>query len=453
MMRSGCGKPAHFLVVVLLLIAGRAYADPFADRVVSYTIGAGGGKNETLLPGVVLGGPRGRGAFEGSQDTLSLGLGGTIVLEFTDNVVADGPGPDLLVFENAFFPRGLVTGLPYVEPATVSVSADGVTWATFPCQLDAPPYYPGCAGIYPVFATGDDAALVPSTTPIGALVGVPVDQFVVPAGAGGDAFDLADVGLAVARFVRIEASMLKPALDAQSGFDLDAVAALYPALPHDEDGDGIADALDDCPAVPDPEQVDTNGNGVGDACEVAASDADSDGVPDATDDCPEIANADQRDTDRDGIGDACDDCPDVADTVQADTDADRVGDACDPCPTDATCGPIVAPAFAGGGRAAEGLLTYAAPSTGTTRVPRGQGSATVVVVIAPEVEPGSVRLRVGGRLRADLLSGSVIPGSTKTITIPLARKRTVVRLRATGRLPGGHRSTDMDTLVYERSRS
>ena len=83
---------------------------------------------------------------------------------------------------------------------------------------------------------------------------------------------------------------------------------------------------------------------------------------------------------------------------------------------------------------------------------RGQDSVTVVLVIAPEVDPESVRLRVGRRLRADLL-GSVTPGSTKVVTIPLARKRTVVRLQATGRVPGGHSSTDRDTLIYERSRS
>jgi hypothetical protein len=40
-------------------------------------------------------------------------------------------------------------------------------------------------------------------------------------------------------------------------------------------------------------------------------DADADGVADALDNCPATANADQRDADGDGVGDACDQCPDT----------------------------------------------------------------------------------------------------------------------------------------------
>ena len=105
------------LPFVLLVLAAPAAAEPFADRVVSYTIGAGGGWRAADLPGVVLGGPRGAGAFQGSRDTFSLGLGGSIVLEFTDNVVVDGPGPDFTVFENPFLVRGTTTGRPTRSPA------------------------------------------------------------------------------------------------------------------------------------------------------------------------------------------------------------------------------------------------------------------------------------------------------------------------------------------------
>jgi len=58
-------------------------------------------------------------------------------------------------------------------------------------------------------------------------------------------------------------------------------------------------------------------------------DADGDGVADAADNCPATANADQADGDGDGVGDACDNCPAVANADQADSDGNGVGDACE----------------------------------------------------------------------------------------------------------------------------
>jgi len=63
-----------------------------------------------------------------------------------------------------------------------------------------------------------------------------------------------------------------------------------------------------------------------------ASDADGDGVGDACDVCPVVPNADQVDGDGDGFGDACDVCPAAADPAQSDADGDGVGDTCDACP-------------------------------------------------------------------------------------------------------------------------
>src|SRR5437870_10033504 len=279
------------LIALLGALAGRAAADPFADTVVAYQIGAGGGAGQ---PALVLGPPRGGGAFQGSTDTLSLGLGGWIVLAFTGNLIVDGPGADFTVFENAFLPRGLVTGTPFAEPGTVSVSADGVHFVAFPCHADEGPYYPGCAGVYPVFANARDPSapspLVPTTTPIADLVGVPVDSFTPPPGSGGDSFDLAAVGLHAIRFVRIDAGPIDARLGGLSGFDLDAIAAVHSidtAGLADTDGDGIPDTADDCPAVADPEQRDRDHDGVGDACQGGPlPDADGDGIPDASDNCP-----------------------------------------------------------------------------------------------------------------------------------------------------------------------
>ncbi len=62
------------------------------------------------------------------------------------------------------------------------------------------------------------------------------------------------------------------------------------------------------------------------------ADADSDGVPDATDNCPSVPNANQRDHDGDARGDACDKCPHLASATDPDGDGDGVGDDCDPRP-------------------------------------------------------------------------------------------------------------------------
>ncbi len=67
-------------------------------------------------------------------------------------------------------------------------------------------------------------------------------------------------------------------------------------------GDGVDDAADNCVARGNMDQRDTDGDGIGDACE----DVDADGVADVDDACPTIADASNADGDGDGIGDACD---------------------------------------------------------------------------------------------------------------------------------------------------
>lgn len=99
----------------------------------------------------------------------------------------------------------------------------------------------------------------------------------------------------------------------------------------DGDMDGIPDATDVCPDIPDPGQEDLDGDGLGDACD---PDADGDAIPDTRDLCPGRDSRGPPDEDADGILDACDDCPLDPDPDQANADGDGLGDACeDPNPT------------------------------------------------------------------------------------------------------------------------
>ena len=107
----------------------------------------------------------------------------------------------------------------------------------------------------------------------------------------------------------------------------------------DSDKDGIPNFKDNCPAVANADQKDSDAIisdckvlpanlGGGTKCNITPTD----GIGDACDNCPYVANADQKDSDGDGIGDVCDNCPYAANKDQADADKNGVGDACqDPC--------------------------------------------------------------------------------------------------------------------------
>ena len=101
----------------------------------------------------------------------------------------------------------------------------------------------------------------------------------------------------------------------------------------DVDGDGVPDELDNCVWLANADQTDTEGDGWGDACDLfptednmaspcgpwCMADEDGDGIagtysdfgayPQGDDNCPLLYNPDQLDADGDGVGDLCDLCP------------------------------------------------------------------------------------------------------------------------------------------------
>lgn len=107
----------------------------------------------------------------------------------------------------------------------------------------------------------------------------------------------------------------------------------------DPDQDGVSARSDNCPDVPNADQLDLDGDGKGDACD---GDRDGDGVPDSRDNCISVVNLDQIDTNQDGRGDACqddadgdgiidtkDNCSLLPNADQGDMDDDGQGNVCD----------------------------------------------------------------------------------------------------------------------------
>ena len=108
----------------------------------------------------------------------------------------------------------------------------------------------------------------------------------------------------------------------------------------DSDGDGLGDKCDNCPRVVNAGQKDSNDDGTGDLCSGTSApldDPDGDGIEGIDDNCPETANPSQKNEDDDAYGDACDNCQARTNPTQEDSNGDGLGDACEPRPSGKTC--------------------------------------------------------------------------------------------------------------------
>jgi OOP family OmpA-OmpF porin len=91
----------------------------WVDTVVSFTPGDPAA-SRSLDPNAALGAPDYQGIDDAEDEAtyVSVGHGGELILEFTDNVLIDGDGMDLAIFEIG----------PEVEPILIAVSEDGEDW-------------------------------------------------------------------------------------------------------------------------------------------------------------------------------------------------------------------------------------------------------------------------------------------------------------------------------------
>lgn len=280
--------------VLPLTGAGPAGSDPWGDIVVSYDPGtnaAAGYSDATVVTGM----PErftGEGVFPsavtvfnspfGTDEIVSVGEGGTLVVEF-DTPVTDDPdnpyGIDLLVFGNALFVfEGAGVGNPpgfFADPGIIEVSADGMAWHEipgvfaddlFPTEgyLDhTDPFATTAGSVHSDFTRPVDPALT-----LDRFAGLTYEQVkALYRGSGGGAgVDLATVGLGEISFVRISVPE-----GAGLNVEIDAFADVASRQPGDVDLDGVVDIADllallaywgvPAPGAP---PADMNGDGVAD---------------------------------------------------------------------------------------------------------------------------------------------------------------------------------------------
>jgi len=176
-------------VVALLSVSALAFNDGtgphYADGYLSLVQGPGQGFGTVHN---MFGPPEGLGPGAGGLDVYSLGVGGEVVLILEPRAF-NGPGTDLVVYENPFV-LDFTEWQVYAELLTVAVSSNGVDFARFPVDFEGEPgpyiqgstqlpapvtYFKGFAGVLPVSASP------PGVTPFDIVAG------------GGDCFDLADL--------------------------------------------------------------------------------------------------------------------------------------------------------------------------------------------------------------------------------------------------------------------
>lgn len=188
-----------------------------ADSIISHN----GREMKSYPKQKALNGIRGEGEFVSSLDVFIVGHGNEAVFEWKGKKIVNGEGTDFKVFENSFYMRGTDKKRMSLDLGLVAVSKDGKEWKQFSVKYDdsrlknSPQGKEGFIGLEPVYLHWEDNFTDPQTNE-----------------AGGDAFDLSDVGIEQGDYIKyvklIDAGEQYP--DGQigsNGIDIDGVCAFY----------------------------------------------------------------------------------------------------------------------------------------------------------------------------------------------------------------------------------
>lgn len=242
------------LVTVIAACAGAVCStaragveSPYATRVVEYVPGSGTAGNTnaqaalgspTRYTGVQFGFPGTVNPFNPSFDpdeTVTVGRGGSLVLEFDHRVENDAANPyglDLLVFGNSFFwdPINFSTRADAIssEGGTVEVSQDGVSWTLAPVEADG--LFPtlGYADLTDPFNPAPGNVLTDFTKPVDPNFnwhGADFSQIMAGynGSGGGAGIDIGALGLQWIQYVRIS-----NAVGASGTPEIDAISDVSP---------------------------------------------------------------------------------------------------------------------------------------------------------------------------------------------------------------------------------
>jgi hypothetical protein len=241
--------------------------NPWADSVISFDEGVGGSAGYNI-PEVALGEPSrftGEDVWPGvvspfntpwlSNELVSIGVGGSLVVSFEEPVQDDPANPfgiDLLIFGNTgcvdnSYPNGIVGGVYSDDGGHIEVSQDGKQWVAITTEL--------ADGLWPTRGFLD-------SQPYDAVEGSEPSNFTFPVdprltlddvmdldneglmnlygiSGGGTPIDISETGISEISFVRISVdtnSKLTP--------EIDGLADVTPQIVGDVDMNGIVDVND-----------------------------------------------------------------------------------------------------------------------------------------------------------------------------------------------------------------